>query len=148
MRSWCRFLVMSWMISMVRLGCTLLFAVFFDSGLFFLLFLQLKSPKFFVLFIQLVDLLTIEQIPLPSFPFLLLLFPDSLLSLHLQQLSFLHLLLILVDILFLDLLVLLPDILLKLLQLLLLLFLTFLLKLFSLFYLVLHKMGSTIVSSW
>lgn len=131
---------------MIGWGCTLLFAVFFDPSLFFLLFLEFESAKFLVLFIQLVDLLAIDQIPLPSFSFLLLLLPDSLFSLHLQQLPFLHLLLILVDILLLDLLMLLPDILLKFLQLLLLLFLTFLLQLFSLFYLVLNRVACTIVS--
>lgn len=136
------------MISKIKLVFTLLLAVFFDSRLFFLLFLQFNSPKFLVLFVELVDLLAIHQIPLPPVPFLLFLLPDGFLSFHLQQFSLLHLFLILVDVLFLHLLVLLPDVLLKLLQLLLLLFFALLLQLLVLFYLVLNKKGSTIVSSW
>ena len=121
-------------------------AVLFDLDLLLPLFLQLSLPQFLVFFVEIVDFLAVLHVPIPSIAFLFLFLPDRLFCLQFEQLSFLHVFLVLVNVLLLDLLVLFTQILLELLQLLLLLLLALMLLLLAFLYLVLSEGSSTIVS--
>lgn len=117
----------------------MLFAVILDLGLLFFFLLQLEGLQLFVFFVDFVDFLPVQQVPVPALAFFLLFFADGLIGFQFEQMSFLHFLPVLVDVLLLDLLVLPAQVLLEFFQPPLLLLLAPLLLLLSLLYLVLHS---------
>ena len=126
----------------------MLFAILLYLYLFLSLFLGLDCLYFFVVIVDNFNLLSILHVLGPSLPLLLLFLAQGSLSLELQELSLLHFIFVLVDVLLDDLLVLLLEVLLEFLIFDLFLLLDPPLLLVALPDLVLSVGGSTMVYSW